>query len=217
MRKEYYEKYYQENKERLKEYSKEYHKENKERRNESSKDYYENNKEYNNDRSKKYYDNNRGKRLEQCKENNKNNKERNKIRNKKWREETKEKRKQYKKEKNKTDPIYRLKELTRKRIVNALKSQSVKKSNKNIKYLGCNKDFYKEYLEKQFDKHMSWQNHGTYWVIDHIIPLSFYDLTNESEQIQAFNWHNTRPLEKNKNLEKTDKIEVYTSEGTFLV
>lgn len=61
----------------------------------------------------------------------------------------------------------------------------------------CRK-IYKTHIESHFDENMNWGNHGTYWEIDHIIPLNTFDLTKVDEQIKAFNYNNTRPLEKNE-------------------
>jgi hypothetical protein len=183
----------------------------------SSKKYYEKNKKIINEKCRKYNEKNREKIRKQRKESY----EKNKKKVKKYIEKNKEKikkyKKSYRKEKYKNEPIYRLNELLRHRIRDAIKSQSVIKSNRTIKLLGCNIEFYKDYLEKQFDSEMTWKNQGTYWVIDHIVPISSFDLTQESDQLLAFNWSNTRPLEKNKNLEKGDKFEVYTSEGVFWI
>tara|TARA_B100001094_G_scaffold117052_1_gene112893 strand:- start:5520 stop:6122 length:603 start_codon:yes stop_codon:yes gene_type:complete len=62
----------------------------------------------------------------------------------------------------------------------------------------------KEHIEKQFDRHMSWENYGTYWNLDHIIPqaaLSYNSLTHPNfEKCWALN--NLRPLEAKLNSSK---------------
>jgi hypothetical protein len=216
-RKEYYQdnkdevleqskKYYQDNNEIIKKSVKEYQEENKEVIKVKKKQYYQDNKERFKDRNKKYQEKNKSKI---------------KIQRKEYYEDNKQEigkiKKEYDKRRYKKDPKYRLYKNLRRRIQNSLKSQSVKKCNKSIKLLGCTIDFYKNYIEKQFDENMSWENQGSYWVIDHIVPISSFDLTQESQQLLAFNWFNTRPLERIKNIEKGDKFEVYTSEGIFLV
>jgi hypothetical protein len=49
-------------------------------------------------------------------------------------------------------------------------------------------------------------NQGIEWHIDHVIPLSHFDLDNEEEQLIAFNWRNTMPLSAKENLSKNNKI-----------
>ena len=53
---------------------------------------------------------------------------------------------------------------------------------------------------------MTWSNHSLKgWHIDHIKPLSKFDLEKESEQKKAFNYKNCQPLWAFENLEKGNK------------
>lgn len=49
----------------------------------------------------------------------------------------------------------------------------------------------KKHIEKQFDKKMSWENYGKYWVIDKIIPLSAFNSNEEIKKIWSLK--NLRP------------------------
>ena len=73
-------------------------------------------------------------------------------------------------------------------------------------YLGCSIEEYIDYLEEllynQPEHHevpdwefMTWDNYGTYWHIDHIIPLSYNrnELTKEI-LFKRFHYTNTQPL-----------------------
>ena len=62
-------------------------------------------------------------------------------------------------------------------------------------------------LEQQFEPGMTWDNYGTAWVIDHIIPVaSFKNLdTDELEWFQMNHWSNLCPLWKEENAEKGDE------------
>ena len=65
-----------------------------------------------------------------------------------------------------------------------------------------------EHLESQFDEQMSWENYGRYWEIDHIYPqsrLTFTSLEDENFQ-KCWALENLRPLEKDANRRKSDKI-----------
>ena len=98
----------------------------------------------------------------------------------------------YKKERRKIDPKFRLTENIRKRIYSYIKN----KPQNSINYLGCNIDFYKDYLESQFDEFMTWENYGKdgYWEIDHIKPLFTFDFSLHENILKAFHYLNTRPL-----------------------
>ncbi|MDB9992585.1 hypothetical protein OAD97_00285 [bacterium] len=95
-----------------------------------------------------------------------------------------------KRERYNNNPQYKLKKLLRGRIYSSVKS----KSNSSQELLGCDIETYYNYLEKQFTKDMTWDNHGKVWEIDHTIPLNTFDLEDEGEQFKAFNYMNTRPL-----------------------
>jgi hypothetical protein len=47
--------------------------------------------------------------------------------------------------------------------------------------LGCSFSFFKSYIEKQFTKGMTWRNYATHWHLDHIVPLSAFDLTRPDQ------------------------------------
>lgn len=116
--------------------------------------------------------------------------------------------KKYKKLKE--DFQYRLKEIIRSRIQSGLKqhAKNHKKSMRTIMYLGCTYKEYINYLEKKFKKGMNWSNMGgnNGWQIDHIIPLSNFDLSKKKNQLMAFNFKNTQPLWKKENLVKSNKL-----------
>ena len=80
-------------------------------------------------------------------------------------------------------------------------------------YLGCSYKKYKLFLENKFKKGMSWSNMGkSGWEIDHIKPISLFDLTKKSDQKKAFNFRNTQPLwsyenrSKGKNFERRSHV-----------
>jgi 5-methylcytosine-specific restriction endonuclease McrA len=66
-----------------------------------------------------------------------------------------------------------------------------------IEYLGCSWEEFFVYLEKQFNKNMSWENYGMYWEIDHIHPLS---------KGGSFHYTNTQPLTVTENRSKGNKL-----------
>lgn len=92
------------------------------------------------------------------------------------------------------------------RLTCSLRARFRLKCTKTHILLNCSMDKFKCYLESKFDNTMTWKNYGTYWVIDHVIPLAFFDLSAPQEQYICFHWSNLQPLEKNKNMEKKDKI-----------
>ena len=107
-----------------------------------------------------------------------------------------------------SDPQYKLRVNLRTRLGTFLRQKNVRKSISALKLLGADIDFVKKYLENQFEPGMTWDNwslHG--WHIDHIRPLSKFDLTKIEEQKKAFHYTNLQPLWAKDNLKKGDKIE----------
>ena len=96
--------------------------------------------------------------------------------------------------KRRKDPSTKLKEALRARIYNSMKYN---KDRSTLEYLGCSVDQYKVHLESQFTPEMTWENWGSYWEIDHIVPLS---------KGGTFHFSNTQPLTITENRKKSNKI-----------
>ncbi len=101
------------------------------------------------------------------------------------------------------DPICKFKRNIRRRIWIALKKH---KDLHTIQYLGCSSSEYLQWMVT-YDEKYTLDNHGNDgWHIDHVIPLSHFNLENIEEQMIAFNWRNTMPLSAKENLSKNCKI-----------
>lgn len=105
----------------------------------------------------------------------------------------------------KADPIFKLRKLVRDRLRKALKRVGISKSDNFKNYIGCTPSFLKEHIESQFIGEMSWENHGSLWHIDHIIPISFYDLSTKEGIACANHFSNLRPLLAKENLSKGNR------------
>jgi hypothetical protein len=82
-----------------------------------------------------------------------------------------------------------------------------------IKELGCSLEDFKEYLEAHFYDlnyvFMTWSNYGKKegWQLDHIQPLSSFDLSDTEEAKLACKFFNIQPLWKMHNQEKGDRLD----------
>lgn len=81
------------------------------------------------------------------------------------------------------------------------------KRSASLIYIGCSFEELKIHIESQFTSEMNWDNYGMYgWHIDHIIPLSNFDLSVESNLYAAWHHSNLRPLWCIDNLRKGKKL-----------
>lgn len=109
----------------------------------------------------------------------------------------------YVKNKYQTDTNFKVKSVLSARLRCFVKNKNASTQD----FLGCTFEFFKEWIEFQFNEYMSWNNHGTFWHFDHVRPCSSYNLVDEEEALQCFNWKNIRPLEAKENMSKKDKID----------
>ena len=63
-----------------------------------------------------------------------------------------------------------------------------------------------QHIESKFTNGMQWNNYGTYWHVDHIVPVSHFDLSDLYHAKMVNHWTNLQPLEAEKNLKKSNRI-----------
>lgn len=178
----YNEKYIEVNKEKFKTLTRKYYEENKEVLKEAAKIYYAENKDVVLQRVALKKDDKR-------------------VYNKKYKSENKSVINKKRKERLETDSLYKLRIMTSNLIRSSLKGA---KKSKSVDILGCTISEFRIWLENQFDEHMSWENHGTYWHIDHLIPHS--SGTTYEEICKLNHYTNLRPLFWLDNLKKSNKL-----------
>ena len=110
-----------------------------------------------------------------------------------------ERRKILTRERKKCDTLYRLKVTINKIIDKAFKRRNLVKPIPNKNILGCEYDYFLQYIESQFESWMNWDNRGLYngefnygWDIDHIMPLK--TAKNEIDMIKINHYTNFKPL-----------------------
>ena len=151
------------------------------------------------DSKKEYYYNNQNKCCERSRNWYENNKE---IKN--------QKHTVYMRTRRQNDTEFKIYSNIQSRIYSALKTHIIdnKKKESTLNIIGCSIEFYKNWLEFQFNQNMNWSNHGEYWHIDHVKPCASFNLLEENQIKECFNWTNVRPIEKIANLIKNDKIDI---------
>lgn len=155
--------------------------------------YYEENKEKININFKKYREENKELVLERKRIYRE--KYREKINEKQRSQEARKNRRNWARNKMQTDPQFAIAQKLRKRIKNAFSVRDVKKLAKTEELLGCTIDFFKNHIEKLFTPNMSWDILNTGIInLDHIIPISSFNLLIREEQLKCFHYTNYQPL-----------------------
>jgi hypothetical protein len=201
-------------------YNKQYKKQYKKDRSTYLKQYYINNKDHILSQQDQYYENNkekillRQKQYDDTHENiivyRKQYRKDNVEKQKKYRQTNKVKLRkyhnEYMKERKKNDPAFKLRGNCSKLIYYALKGTKSRKS--ILQYLPYSIEELKQHLENQFDDNMTWENYGSYWHMDHIIPQSLLPFTSMEDENFKKCWSlsNLQPLEKIANIKKGNKL-----------
>lgn len=100
-----------------------------------------------------------------------------------------------------TDIQFRLSKIYRNRLNSYIKGE-----NDNIKYLKCSLIELQNFIEIQFENNMNWDNRSDIWELDHIIPISKFNLENQIHKETCFHWCNLKPILKSDNRQKSNKL-----------
>lgn len=179
--------------------NKQYVERNKEKRKQYAQAYRENNK----DKIKAHYESNKDTILANQRHYVSENQEEVKEYKKQYYQKNKFKRNEKDRIRKNTDIIFKLMSNMRSRINNVLRQN---KQNHTIYLIGCKKTELIDWINYQLNNDLTWDNYGKLWHIDHVIPLSFFNLNDVNEQKLAFNWSNLRPFLARENLKKNCKI-----------
>lgn len=184
--------YYENNKEQL---TKNYYKwvdKNPQGRKDSANKYYHNNKEICAKRYKKFYESNKEKRSKYAKEHREKNIERYREVQNEWRNNF-----------GKT-PFRKLRKNVSSRVLRVLKDRKMSKS--CMELIGCSLDKLIRHIESKFTEGMTWDNMGRGgWHIDHKKPISWFNILNKEELLEAMNYKNLQPLWESENCKKGNR------------
>lgn len=109
-----------------------------------------------------------------------------------------------KREKYQNNLKFKIAETLRTRLSKAIRRSQ--KAGSAVSDLGCSIEQFKTYIESLFLPKMTWENYGE-WHIDHVKPLSKFDLTNPEEVKIACHYTNLQPLWAKDNIKKRDNYE----------
>ena len=199
---EYQRQYRLNNKEKIIEINRLYRLNNKEKIAEIKKQHYKNNKENIEAYQKQYREDNKEKVANRKKIYQQNNKEKIAIYQKQYANENRNKINKHARDRRKTDPLYKLRGDLSTLMWYALKSQNLSRKKSFMKYVN--------YTIQDLYNHLKHQGHYdlTKPSIDHIIPQSLYDFSDEIEISKCWDLRNLRPMELNENSSKNNNLDM---------
>lgn len=115
-----------------------------------------------------------------------------------------EQQRKYMNKRRRKDPAFKLGMNLRTRLNSLLRKKS--KSAYTMRLLGCSLEELMAHLESRFSPDMNWENYGTLWHVDHIIPLASFDLSKPEHLRAACHWTNLQPLEASANIRKKHHV-----------
>lgn len=82
-------------------------------------------------------------------------------------------------------------------------------------YFGLDIEQFRKWIEIQFTEGLYWENFGSAWQFDHIVPVAYFDFSIEDDLILCWNFINIRVerIEHNKN--KGNRIDVIAVKPYF--
>lgn len=117
--------------------------------------------------------------------------------------------KKWRKKRYNADYCFRLITRHRSKIRHYIKKRGVPNREKLIPFLGCTPRKLIIYIESLWAPGMTWKNRGkTGWQLDHIRPLTSFNLKRLKQQKAAFHYSNLQPIWTSKHLLKTQKERV---------
>jgi len=135
------------------------------------------------------------------------NKEHRKKARKQWLSDNPGYERNYIKNRMKTDINFKISRHLRSRLFTALKNNC--KTGSAVADLGCSIEELKKHLESKWQPGMTWDNYNYRgWHIDHVIPLSVFNLTDKEQLLKACHYTNLQPLWASDNLRKSGKYVV---------
>jgi len=82
-------------------------------------------------------------------------------------------------------------------------------------YFGLDIMNFRHWLEMQFVNSMTWEDFGKKWQFDHIIPVTYFDFSDESELKLCWNFTNIRVEAFKKNKDRGNRLDVLAAKGYF--
>ncbi|WEK36890.1 MAG: hypothetical protein P0Y53_05185 [Candidatus Pseudobacter hemicellulosilyticus] len=82
-------------------------------------------------------------------------------------------------------------------------------------YFGLDIATYRKWIEAQFTEGLTWDNFSSTWQFDHIVPLSYFDFTQDQDLLLCWNFTNIRVERIDDQKDKEHHIDVLAAKSYF--
>jgi hypothetical protein len=83
------------------------------------------------------------------------------------------------------------------------------------RYFGLDIIHFRKWIELQFDQDLNWNNFGKAWQFEHIVPVVYFDFTNEDDLKLCWNFINIRVDKAHLNKNSASGVDVLTAKAYF--
>lgn len=82
-------------------------------------------------------------------------------------------------------------------------------------FFGLDIESMRKWFEFQFNEVTAWENFGTIWQFDHIIPVTYFDFSIEDELKKCWNFTNIRVEQIQRNKDRGNRMDVLAAKSYF--
>lgn len=82
-------------------------------------------------------------------------------------------------------------------------------------YFGLDIQKFRKWLEIQFESGIDWDDFGKKWQFEHIIPVTYFDFSDQAELKLCWNFTNIRVEHFQRNKDRGNRLDVLAAKGYF--
>jgi hypothetical protein len=82
-------------------------------------------------------------------------------------------------------------------------------------YFGIDAENFRKWIALQFNEEFSWKSFSSNWQFDHIIPVAYFDLTDEEDLKLCWNFTNIRIEKSEMNKNRGNRVDILTAKAYF--
>lgn len=82
-------------------------------------------------------------------------------------------------------------------------------------YFGLGSEEFREWIEIQFSDGLNWDNFGTSWQFDHIVPVAYFDFSKDEDLLLCWNFVNIRVEKIGPNKNRGHRVDVLAVKAYF--